>query len=82
MADRETMPRLQDLGDPAAVAHLPVGLVAQQATRLGPGDFGGLLQVELGFGTAEFLVDDRPEAVPLTAPAGEAAFGRVPSAAR
>jgi hypothetical protein len=52
VVDREAMPRLKDLRDPAAVAHLPVGFVAQQAARLRPSDFGGLLQVEFGFGTA------------------------------
>ncbi|MBV8507507.1 MAG: hypothetical protein JOZ11_17085, partial [Alphaproteobacteria bacterium] len=39
---REAVPLRQDFGDPAAMADLPIGFLAQQAARRGFGDFRGL----------------------------------------
>jgi hypothetical protein len=79
---REAVALREDFGDPAAVADLPVGFIAQEATWRGFGDFRGLPQRELGFGAGEFLLDDAPKPVPFAAPAGESASGGVPRAWR
>jgi hypothetical protein len=82
MGHRETMAPRQDFGDPATMADLPVGFIAQQAARRGFGDFRGLLQRELGFGAGEFLPDDAPKPVPFAAPAASRPSGGVPRAWR
>ena len=63
-------------GNPAAVADLPIGFIAQEAAQRGFGDFAGLLQRELGFGAHKFLLDDTPKPIPFAAPAGEPALRR------
>ena len=60
----------QHFGDPAAVADLPIGFIAQQAAGRGFGDLPGLLQRELGFGAGEFLLDDAPKPVPFATAVG------------
>src|SRR5260370_20202649 len=76
MRHPKTVALRQDFGDPAAVADLPVGFIAQQAARRGFGDFRGLLQRELGFGTGELLLDNPPKPIPLAALVGEPALRR------
>src|SRR5262245_21117030 len=70
VANWKTVALNQDLGDPAAVADLPIGFIAQGAARRGLGDFRSLQQRKLGFGTGEPLLDDVPEAIPFAAPIG------------
>src|SRR5260370_15955395 len=70
MRHPKTVALRQDFGDPAAVADLPVGFIAQQAARRGFGDFRGLLQRELGFGAGGLLPQQAPKAIPLAALAG------------
>src|SRR6266851_8123947 len=78
VAHRKVVALGEDFGDAAAVAHMPIGLVAQQATRPGPSDLGSLLQVELGLGASELLLDDLPKPLPFAPAAGEAPFRRCP----
>ena len=42
VAHRKAVALGEDFGDAAAVAHTPIGLVAQQTAGPGPGDLGGL----------------------------------------
>src|SRR5207237_10933026 len=76
MPHRKTAPVGEDLGDPAAMASPPIGLVAQQASRGALGDFGRLLQGQLGFGAGQPILDDAPEPVPLPRSAGHPPLGR------
>jgi hypothetical protein len=78
MAHLEAVALRQDFGDAAAVADLPISLVAQQTARRRLGDIGSLLQVELGLGAGELLLDDLPKPVPFAPAAGEPAFRRRP----
>src|SRR6516164_2479248 len=71
MVDAEVAALGQDLGDAAAMAHLPVGLITQQAARRRLGELCSPVEVELGVGTGELLLDDPPKPPPFTAPVGE-----------
>src|SRR5258705_12429908 len=61
VAHLELVALRQDLGDAAAVAHPPIGLVAQQAAGSRGGELRNLPQVELGLGRGELFLDDPPE---------------------
>src|SRR6516165_9755316 len=76
MADAEPMALRQDLGDAAAMAHPPIGLVAQQAARRRFGYLCNTINVELGLGAGELFLDDAPKPIPFTAPVGKAALWR------
>src|ERR1700757_4632798 len=76
MPQRKAVPLGDDLGDAAAMALPPIGLVAQQAGRGALSDLGGLLQSQLGFGAGELIFDDAPEPLPLSRPAGGTPLGR------
>jgi hypothetical protein len=76
MLQRKTVPVGEDLGDAAAMADMPIGLVAEQAARALLCYGGGLLKRQLGLGAGEPQLDDPPKALPLPAPVGEAALGR------
>src|SRR5262249_24632638 len=76
VVDNKAMPRGKDLGDAAAVADPPVGLVAQQTARGLRRGRGGLLQRQFGFAAAELLFDDAPEARPVAPAVGLAPLGR------
>jgi hypothetical protein len=68
----------QDFGDAPAMAHPPIGLVAQQAARRRFGYLCSPIKVELGLGAGELLLDDAPKPIPFTAPVGKAALRRCP----
>src|SRR6516225_7128895 len=78
MADVEPMALSQDLGDAAAVAYPPMGLVAQQAARHCFGYLCSLLEVDLGLGADELFLDDAPKPRPFATPVGKTPFRRCP----
>src|SRR5208282_3627063 len=78
MAHFEAVSACQDLGNAPAVAHPPIGLVAQQAARRRFGDLSSLTQVELGLGAGKLLVDDAPEPLPFAAAVRQTALRRRP----
>ena len=78
MAQREAVTGRQDIGDAGAVADLRIGLVTEQAARHRGGDFGGALQIQLGFRTGELVIDNGPEPFPIALTVGEPALGRCP----
>ena len=78
VVQREAVTGRKDIGDPGAMADLRIGLVTEQAARRRAGDFGGALQIQLGFRTGELVVDNRPEPFPIALTVGEPALGRRP----
>src|SRR6516165_5744569 len=78
MTDAEPMALRQDLGDAPAMAHPPIGLVAQQAARRRFGYLCSPIKVALGLGAGELLLNDLPETFPSAAPIGKAALRRCP----
>src|SRR5437899_58671 len=55
---------------------MPIGLVAEQASRRRGSELGELLQRVLCLAGGKLVVDDAPEALPLPPLVGLAAFGR------
>src|SRR5215472_6028254 len=59
VVDVEAVALDQQLGDAAAVADVPVGLVAEETGGRFRGEGGGTGEVERGFGACELRFDDR-----------------------